>query len=69
MKRTPLIIKTGFVYPKIAGKSQPGLDLDRYIADYLYANGLPVFDSCCPGGDILDQRLVTALVEAGFQKV
>ena len=68
MKRKPIIIKTGLTYVKEAGKSQPGVDLDRYISDYLSEAGLPTFNSCCIGRDILDPRFVEALVLAGFVK-
>ncbi len=68
MKRTPLILKTGFTYPKVAGKSQPGIDLDRYILDYLTAHGLPAFDTCCAGRDVISTKLSDALEAAGFTK-
>lgn len=68
MKRTPLILKTGFTYPKVAGKSQPGIDLDRYITDFLTAHGLPVFGSCCAGRDAIDIKFADALEAAGFTK-
>ena len=68
MKRKPIIIKTGLTYTKEAGKSQPGVDLDRYISDFLTEAGLPTFNNCCAGRDIIDPRLVQALVDAGFVK-
>jgi len=68
MKRTPLILKTGLFYPKIAGKSQPGIDLDRYITDFLTAHGIPVFGSCCAGRDAISTQLADALEAAGFTK-
>ncbi len=66
MKRKPIIIKTGLTYTKEAGKSQPGVDLDRYISDFLTEAGLPTFNNCCVGRDIIDPRLVQVLVDAGF---
>lgn len=69
MKRKGVVLKNGTFSIKVKGLPQPGLDLDRYISDWVLDAGLPQFSTCCEGRDVISPAFKEALIDSGFCNV